>query len=314
MEDFALRCLRYIDQNARKLLNSVAFLQIHQDLLCVILERDQLRSSEIEIWNAALRWADEQCRQNAIECSAENRREKLGSALFNIRLPLISKEEFTESIGIIGPKQRILQQRRGQGIDGSKQRIVQFSPASKPENSPLITFKTFVCRDNKSANREGNRKANKFAFGQKKGGIGTKKGNKERCQHKHSAVKEAPTRNASDNKRRPLFTKNFVPQLKSKELPIKISKNAGSSEVNKQRLVQVQLKVGRFEQEKMGMKNGKAMKRIWRRKNVGQLRKEPDGGMLEEGKPAHAELATTDQMPNELERQGTPFSWRVGMC
>ncbi|KAL3122470.1 hypothetical protein niasHT_006350 [Heterodera trifolii] len=80
------------------LVKSEAFLQIDQDLLCEILERDQLRSSESEIWNAALRWADEQCRQNDIECSAKNRREILGPALFKIRLPLIPKEEFTESI------------------------------------------------------------------------------------------------------------------------------------------------------------------------------------------------------------------------
>ncbi|KAL3081766.1 hypothetical protein niasHS_011851 [Heterodera schachtii] len=98
MEDFTLRCLRYIDQNARKLFNTVAFLQIHQDLLCVILERDQLRSSEIEIWNAALRWADEQCSKNSIECSAEKRRKMLGPALFNIRFTLMRKEEFTKSI------------------------------------------------------------------------------------------------------------------------------------------------------------------------------------------------------------------------
>ncbi|KAL3090682.1 hypothetical protein niasHS_004474 [Heterodera schachtii] len=55
------------------LVKSEAFLQIDQDLLCEILKRDELRIREIEIWNAALRWADEQCRQKGIECSAENR-------------------------------------------------------------------------------------------------------------------------------------------------------------------------------------------------------------------------------------------------
>ncbi|KAL3091809.1 hypothetical protein niasHS_004525 [Heterodera schachtii] len=52
----------------------------------------------MKIWKTALRWADEQCRQNCIECSAGNRREVLGLALFNIRFPLIPKEDFTKSI------------------------------------------------------------------------------------------------------------------------------------------------------------------------------------------------------------------------
>ncbi|KAL3081442.1 hypothetical protein niasHS_011686 [Heterodera schachtii] len=41
---------------------------------------------------------DLECRQNAIECSAENRRDALGPALFKIRFPLISTKDFTTSI------------------------------------------------------------------------------------------------------------------------------------------------------------------------------------------------------------------------
>ncbi|KAL3120100.1 hypothetical protein niasHT_003352 [Heterodera trifolii] len=58
----------------------------------VAFEQARLRNLE------ALRWADEQCRQKGIECSAENRREMLGQALFNIRFPLIPKEDFTKSV------------------------------------------------------------------------------------------------------------------------------------------------------------------------------------------------------------------------
>ncbi|KAL3104952.1 hypothetical protein niasHT_028484 [Heterodera trifolii] len=99
LEDFEQQCLRYICQNAETLFKSEEFLQIDQDLLCDLFVRDQLMiSNEFEIWKAALRWADEKCRQKAMECSAENRRAALGPALFKIRFPLILTKDFTRSI------------------------------------------------------------------------------------------------------------------------------------------------------------------------------------------------------------------------
>ncbi|KAL3085779.1 hypothetical protein niasHS_009528 [Heterodera schachtii] len=67
LKDFVQRCLAYIDKNADDLLKSEEFLQIDQNLLCEIF-------------------------------GPENRRTMLDPALYKIRFPLISKEEFTKKI------------------------------------------------------------------------------------------------------------------------------------------------------------------------------------------------------------------------
>ncbi|KAL3104778.1 hypothetical protein niasHT_022173 [Heterodera trifolii] len=95
--DFVQRCLAYIDKNADDLLKSDEFLQIGQNLLCEIFERDELQiSGEILIWKAALRWADAKCRENGIECSAKNRRAMLGPAMFQNSLSALLTRGFFE--------------------------------------------------------------------------------------------------------------------------------------------------------------------------------------------------------------------------
>ncbi|KAL3116868.1 hypothetical protein niasHT_003392 [Heterodera trifolii] len=73
LEDLSNCCLSYIDKNADTLLKSDEFLQIDQNLLCQILERDELQIPE-------------------------NCRQMVGPALFTIRFPLFSQKEIWETI------------------------------------------------------------------------------------------------------------------------------------------------------------------------------------------------------------------------
>ncbi|KAL3118411.1 hypothetical protein niasHT_003551 [Heterodera trifolii] len=114
LEDFSIKCLRYICQNAAQLFGSDDFLQIDQKMLCNLLESDRLLlSDEFEIWNAAIRWADEKCRQNGIECSSGKRRSVLGPALFKIRFPNIHEENFAKCVGRIFNWNKAKGNRRG---------------------------------------------------------------------------------------------------------------------------------------------------------------------------------------------------------
>ncbi|KAL3085813.1 hypothetical protein niasHT_034221 [Heterodera trifolii] len=98
-KDFADQCMRYICQNAEELFRSKEFLQIDQSILGEIFGNDHLLvNDEYETWKAALRWSDEKCRQNGKECSAENRRSALGTALLKIRFPRIFPDVFVKEI------------------------------------------------------------------------------------------------------------------------------------------------------------------------------------------------------------------------
>ncbi|KAL3081763.1 hypothetical protein niasHS_011848 [Heterodera schachtii] len=63
-----------------------------------LLQENLKVGEESAIWQAALRWADERCRKNGIECSGENRRKMLGPILVAIRFPLMAQDEFLKII------------------------------------------------------------------------------------------------------------------------------------------------------------------------------------------------------------------------
>uniref|UniRef100_A0A914ID39 BTB domain-containing protein n=1 Tax=Globodera rostochiensis TaxID=31243 RepID=A0A914ID39_GLORO len=142
---FAFDETRILEGNAYTLILTEAFLQIDQKLLCDILDRDELMiSEEIAIWNAALRWADEKCRQNGKEPSAANRRAMLGPALFKIRFPLISQDDFRDNIVLSG----VL-------TDAEKLNIVLYLHYSRPDRALPEPYKLHFPTNGRAWNKSG---------------------------------------------------------------------------------------------------------------------------------------------------------------
>lgn len=87
-------CLETIDKFTSEALAAEGFTDIDHDTLCAVLERDSLRIREAKLFNAVVRWAEQECLRQNIPVTPDNQRACLGQALNLIRFPLMTVEEF----------------------------------------------------------------------------------------------------------------------------------------------------------------------------------------------------------------------------
>ncbi|CAI4225875.1 unnamed protein product [Auanema sp. JU1783] len=92
--DLEKMCLDVIDRETYDTIRNDGFLEIDHVTLCEFLQRDTLRIKEAELFKAVLRWANAECQRKTLQQTSENYRIVLGDALFLIRFPLMTVEEF----------------------------------------------------------------------------------------------------------------------------------------------------------------------------------------------------------------------------
>ncbi|XP_043199941.1 BTB/POZ domain-containing protein 2-like [Amphibalanus amphitrite] len=92
--ELAALCLDTIDKSTAVALVADGFVDIDRDTLCAVLERNMLRIRESRLFAAVLRWAEAACRRHELPPTPENLRSQLGDALYLVRFPLMSVEEF----------------------------------------------------------------------------------------------------------------------------------------------------------------------------------------------------------------------------
>ena len=100
-EEFADKCLKFIDENPEEVFASEDFLEINNDTLHGILERDSIQTrncEEVLLFKSVIRWAEAECRRRNIENTPANHRLVIDKCLYSIRFPLMTSELFASIV------------------------------------------------------------------------------------------------------------------------------------------------------------------------------------------------------------------------
>ncbi|KAJ8971498.1 hypothetical protein NQ317_013137 [Molorchus minor] len=90
------------DETAEMALKSDGFVDIDMSTLESVLGRETLNCKEMNLLEAALNWAAAECGRREIEPTPQNKRAVLGNALYLIRIPTMTLEEFANGAAQIG--------------------------------------------------------------------------------------------------------------------------------------------------------------------------------------------------------------------
>uniref|UniRef100_A0A3Q3E1K5 BTB domain containing 6 n=1 Tax=Labrus bergylta TaxID=56723 RepID=A0A3Q3E1K5_9LABR len=90
------RCWEVIDAQAELALCSEGFCEIDLQTLEIILRRETLNTKEVVVFEAVMNWATAECKRQCLGPTTRNKREVLGKALFLVRIPSMSLEEFAD--------------------------------------------------------------------------------------------------------------------------------------------------------------------------------------------------------------------------
>lgn len=83
-------------------LKSEGFVDIDMSTLESVLGRETLNCKEMNLLEAALNWATAECGRREIDPTPQNKRAVLGNALYLIRIPTMTLEEFANGAAQIG--------------------------------------------------------------------------------------------------------------------------------------------------------------------------------------------------------------------
>jgi BTB/POZ domain-containing protein 1/2 len=101
-EELKQTILKKIQANASAVLSSEDFSEISHQALHKVLQLNLKITKELEVFEAAMKWAEHKCQALNQPTEGHNQRKVLGDCIYLIRFPTMSLDEFTE---VVAPTQ-----------------------------------------------------------------------------------------------------------------------------------------------------------------------------------------------------------------
>ncbi len=96
------KCLHLVVSRTAEVAATEAFNNISHKTLACVLKRDNLNIPEVALFQAVLKWCNEQCSKKQLEVSGENRRAVLQDAVYDIAFLSMSHEDFAKHVHLSG--------------------------------------------------------------------------------------------------------------------------------------------------------------------------------------------------------------------
>lgn len=92
------KALEFIFHQPKDVMISSAFNDLTPPCLMEVIRSDELDAKEEDIFEAVLRWADNECIQQEVDVNGRSRRHVLGRLMYFIRFPLMEPKYFREKV------------------------------------------------------------------------------------------------------------------------------------------------------------------------------------------------------------------------
>ncbi len=101
-DELEMKCLHLVESRTAEVAATEAFNNISHKTLTSILKRDNLNIPEVALFQAVLKWCDEQCSKKQLKVSGENRRAVLQDAVYDVAFLSMSHEDFAKHVHLSG--------------------------------------------------------------------------------------------------------------------------------------------------------------------------------------------------------------------